>query len=113
MQEESPALSTGEVAKVVGARWKELTEEEKQPYVERAAEEKEKRAAEMAEYAAMKAEQGEEEEEEPVEKKKKKKSKKDPNAPKQAKNGFMFYLDATRESVKVRHLVCVLIAGTY
>jgi hypothetical protein len=35
IKEESPGISFGEVAKRLGAKWKSMTEEEKEPFVEK------------------------------------------------------------------------------
>lgn len=40
----------GEVGKLLGAKWKELDESEKKPYVEQAAQDKQRAEQEKAEY---------------------------------------------------------------
>ena len=45
--EETPGLGIGDVAKEVGARWKVLSEEDKQVYVEQAAADKTRYQAEV------------------------------------------------------------------
>lgn len=83
-----PGLSFGDLSKRVSADWKQLTEEQRKPYEERAAEDKKRYEREMAEYP-------EDETDEPV----KKKKKKDPNAPKKNLNAWMFFIQQVRPSV--------------
>ncbi|TFY74750.1 hypothetical protein EWM64_g9262, partial [Hericium alpestre] len=54
---------TGEVGKLLGAKWKELDEDEKKPYVEQAARDKERAEQEKSEYES-KQNGGEEEDDE-------------------------------------------------
>ena len=51
---ENPEAGFGEVGKLLGAKWKELDEDEKKPYVEQAAKDKERAEAEKASYKAPK-----------------------------------------------------------
>lgn len=47
---ENPDAGFGEVGKLLGAKWKELDESEKKPYVEQAARDKERADKEKADY---------------------------------------------------------------
>ncbi|KAH9976870.1 HMG-box [Lactifluus volemus] len=47
---ENPDASFGEVGKLLGAKWKELDDEEKRPYVEQAARDKSRAEQEKSEY---------------------------------------------------------------
>jgi len=47
---ENPDASFGEVGKLLGAKWKELDDTEKKPYVEQAARDKTRAEQEKAEY---------------------------------------------------------------
>ncbi|KIL64601.1 hypothetical protein M378DRAFT_77996 [Amanita muscaria Koide BX008] len=47
---ENPDAGFGEVGKLLGAKWKELDDEEKKPYVERAAQDKNRAEKEKAAY---------------------------------------------------------------
>ncbi|KAF8737281.1 hypothetical protein AX14_013133 [Amanita brunnescens Koide BX004] len=47
---ENPDAGFGEVGKLLGAKWKELDDEEKKPYVERAAQDKNRAEQEKAAY---------------------------------------------------------------
>jgi len=52
---ENPDAGFGEVGKLLGAKWKELDEEEKKPYVEQAAKDKERAEEEKATYEGKKS----------------------------------------------------------
>lgn len=51
---ENPDAGFGEVGKLLGAKWKELDDEEKKPYVERAAQDKTRAEKEKAAYEGNK-----------------------------------------------------------
>ncbi|KAK7055117.1 high mobility group box domain-containing protein, partial [Favolaschia claudopus] len=50
IKNENPEASFGEVGKLLGAKWKELDDEEKKPYVEQAAKDKERAEDEKLAY---------------------------------------------------------------
>ncbi|KAG6914599.1 hypothetical protein DXG01_016375 [Tephrocybe rancida] len=52
---ENPDAGFGEVGKLLGAKWKELDEEEKKPYVEQAAKDKTRAEDEKAAYDGKKS----------------------------------------------------------
>jgi len=94
-QEENPEMKMTELSKVLGAKWQALSAEEKEPYNEKAATDKERAKTEKAAYAEQHA--GQDDEDAP---KKKTKRKKDPNAPKGAATSFMLFANATRPQLK-------------
>ncbi|KAI5830367.1 hypothetical protein K523DRAFT_239947, partial [Schizophyllum commune Tattone D] len=47
---ENPDASFGELGKILGAKWKEMDDDEKKPYVEKAAKDKERAEADKAAY---------------------------------------------------------------
>ncbi|KAF8263155.1 HMG-box [Lactarius quietus] len=61
---ENPDASFGEVGKLLGAKWKELEEEEKKPYVEQAARDKTRAEQEKSEYENKNAGSGDGEDDE-------------------------------------------------
>lgn len=48
MKADNPNLGLTEMGKVIGSRWKELSDEDKKPYFESAAKDRERAAREMA-----------------------------------------------------------------
>ncbi|KAJ3825338.1 high mobility group box domain-containing protein [Lentinula raphanica] len=50
IKSENPDAGFGEVGKLLGAKWKELDEEEKKPYIEQAARDKERAEEEKTAY---------------------------------------------------------------
>ncbi|KAH9003703.1 high mobility group box domain-containing protein [Lactarius hatsudake] len=61
---ENPDASFGEVGKLLGAKWKELDEEEKKPYIEQAARDKTRAEQEKSEYDNKNAGSGDGEDDE-------------------------------------------------
>jgi hypothetical protein len=92
---QSPNLSFAEVAREIGARWKNLRQSDKAPYQtladqDRARYEEEKRMyTPDPKYMVMETKNG--------------KMKKDPNAPKRAMSGFIFFSNHMRPKMKQRH----------
>jgi hypothetical protein len=62
VKKEHPDWGVAEIGKHLGAEWKNLTDEEKQPYVDQAKEDKERYKKAMEEYNAKKEAEKEEEE---------------------------------------------------
>jgi len=52
VREENPGIKFGEVGKMLGERWKELTDKEKKPYEDKAKADKERYETEKAAYQA-------------------------------------------------------------
>lgn len=101
IMEENPGLGMGEVGKLLGQKYKELTDDEKAKYDEMAAADKTRYEEEMETYEKPE-DSGDDNEDESVAsgKKKKKKAKKDPNAPKNALTAFMFFNKDMRHKLK-------------
>jgi len=51
VREDNPGIKFGEVGKMLGEKWKELTTKDKEPYDKKAKEDKERYEREKAEYA--------------------------------------------------------------
>eukprot|EP00730_Choanoeca_flexa_P018873 TRINITY_DN9201_c0_g1_i2.p1 TRINITY_DN9201_c0_g1~~TRINITY_DN9201_c0_g1_i2.p1 ORF type:complete len:211 (+),score=81.21 TRINITY_DN9201_c0_g1_i2:47-679(+) len=97
LQQQNPEKSMTELAKVIGAKWSELTTEAKEPYAKMAAEDKIRYQKEMEDYVP--AEEYQEKETGATSKKKAKKVK-DPNAPKRPMSAFFVFSGERREKVK-------------
>lgn len=91
VRQEFPEASLGNVSQIIGERWRKLTDSQKQPYVEIAAQDKVRYEREMSTYVPPPME------EEPS---KTKRKKKDPNAPKRAMSAFFWYAKDVRPSVR-------------
>jgi len=100
LKEENPDLSFGDLAKLVGKTFKEITAEEKKVYEEKAAKDKKRYTEEMADYSAP---ENDEADSKAGGKKKGKKAKKDPNAPKRAMTAFMYYSNDMRPKLKEKN----------
>jgi len=61
VREENPGIKFGEVGKLLGEKWKELTDKEKKPYEAQAAADKERYEAAKARYQAGGDDEDEEE----------------------------------------------------
>ncbi|KAI9189755.1 Non-histone chromosomal protein 6 [Blastocladiella emersonii ATCC 22665] len=61
---ENPEAKVGQIAKLLGERWRSMSDEEKAPYAEKVKAEKARYDREMAIYEARGTEEAEEEEEE-------------------------------------------------
>lgn len=55
---ENPDASFGEIGKLLGTKWKELDDEEKKPYIEQAARDKERAEQQKKDYDNKKADSG-------------------------------------------------------
>ena len=91
IKEENPNFDTKEIMREQGRRWKALSDEDKEEYEEMAKEDKVRYTEEMENYVPSESSE---------EKGKKKRAKKDPNAPKGAKNAYIFYCAANRDILK-------------
>ncbi len=97
LKEENPDLSFGDLAKLVGQKYKELSSDQMAIYEVKVKKDKERYNNEMANYDAPS--DGDDD----VEKRskgKKKKAKKDPNAPKRAMTAFMCFSNDMRSKIK-------------
>merc|ERR1719273_1764591 len=91
-QKRNPGLSFGEYGKIIGARWKNLSMEERQPYIELNKKDKIRYAEELKNAP-----------DDPGNNKVKKKPKKDPNMPKRPKTAYFCFLDEWRDRIKQEH----------
>lgn len=91
---EHPDAKFVDVGKAMGEMWRNLDEEEKEEYIEKAAEDKVRYQNEMAEYEALDA--YDDDDDGYVGKSKKGRAKKDPNAPKKGMSAYFFYMGANR-----------------
>jgi len=100
---EQPGIKVTEQAKIMGQEWKQLSDSEKAPFVQKAEKDKKRYAEEKANYVAPEKDSDASDSSSDSDEPKKKKKKKDPNAPKKPKNAFMFFANDKRESVKAKH----------
>ena len=97
-KKENPDLPMTDLSKVMGAKWKDLTDEEKAPYVAKSEADKARAKDEIAAWESSKSDSGSDEDDgSGVEPKVKSKPKTKPKvkakegAPKKAKNSWQFY----------------------
>jgi len=106
LKEENPALSFGELGKLVGQRYKELTPEEKLKYDDQNTADKKRYELAMADYSPPppEADDDDDSDDGSSAKKKaappKKRAKKDPNAPKRGLSAYMFFNQEARSKLK-------------
>jgi len=62
VREDNPGIKFGEVGKLLGEKWKELSAKEKEPYEKKAKQDKERYEREKAEYAGGAADEDDEDE---------------------------------------------------
>lgn len=93
LKSEHPDLSFGELAKLLGEKWKTLSSEEKQPYEEQALQDKERYKNDMNNYVPPSGKDDD----------KKKKRKVDPNAPKGASSAYILFGSDARADIKEAH----------
>ena len=94
VKEENPEMNAKEIVSKLASLWQEADEEVKAEYQEKAAQDKQRYQEEMAGYVPS------DEEASPKTKNSKGSAKKDPNAPKGAKNAYIFFCADNREQVK-------------
>lgn len=102
---ENPDVKGPEITKLLGQAWKSLSEKAKKPYLKEAKKAKDEYDSALTEYDRPSDEElAELDVNKPKEKKERKakstKAKKDPNAPKHAKNAYLFFCE--KERVKVQ-----------
>ena len=86
---ESPDLKITEISKVLGEKWKEIGEEAKKEWQEKADIDKARYLEEMKTYVAPDADS---DDEDVGKSKKKRKATKEPNAPKKPMTSYFFYM---------------------
>lgn len=102
LKEEQPELSFGDLARAVGKKYREMSEQEKEKYEDMAKKDKERYGKQMSNYEAPEpSDDSDEDAKKPASKPAaKKKAKKDPNAPKRGLTSFMFYSKKMRPIFK-------------
>mmetsp|Transcript_10539 Transcript_10539/g.14870 ORF Transcript_10539/g.14870 Transcript_10539/m.14870 type:complete len:204 (-) Transcript_10539:833-1444(-) len=95
VKEENPSIAFGDVAKILSADYKKLTEKEKKKWIKLAEKDKIRYKEEMKNYVPPDSDS-----DEGGKKKKKKKAKKDPNKPKRGQTAYFLYSNAIRSKVK-------------
>ena len=98
LREANPDKSMTDIAKLLGAKWKEIGSEEKKQFEEKAAADKERYASEKAKY-------DEEHKDDPIEYETspkaspKRRRKKDKDAPKRAMSAYTIFMKQNRKSI--------------
>jgi len=93
---ENPDAKFGDIAKLLSAEFKEISEDDKAEWNEKADADKQRYLREMEDYVPP----SDDSDSDDGGKKKKKKKKKDPNAPKRNQSAFFLYSNATRADIK-------------
>ena len=104
IQEKNAEASFGEIGKLLGEAWKNVSEEEKKRFEDMAEADKERYKKEMESYVPPSDDDDDddssEDEGSPKKKGKKKRAAKDPNAPKRALTSFMFFSKEMRPKIQ-------------
>jgi len=106
LRKDHPDMKITEIGKELGRMWKDLTDEERKPYMQQAEEDKVRYSREKENYSppsdsseSSDDDRGRRSSGEPA-KKKRKKKKKDPNKPKRSMSSFMFFANEKRNQVR-------------
>ena len=94
----NPGASITDISKLIGERWKAMSEDDKKPYTDKAEADKARYAREMADYVPP--EDASDDEDTP---RKAKRAKKDPNAPKRATSSYFFFAGEIRSELRETH----------
>jgi len=108
MEKSGEKVKVTEIMKALAAKWKALTEREKEPYEKKAKAEKERYEIEMKSYRPAESSSEDSSDSDSKGKKRrggrnagtKKKPKKDPNAPKRPMTAYLIYSNENREKLK-------------
>lgn len=100
VKEENPDMSFGDIQKTIGAKYKELSEDDKAKYDEMAYEDKKRYEREMKGYTPPSDSDSESDSDGEQKKKGKSKKKKDKNAPKKGLSAYMFFVKENRAKIK-------------
>jgi structure-specific recognition protein 1 len=101
IKEDNPDLAFGDIAKLIGKKYKELQGDEKAKYDDMAAKDKVRYKNAMSNYTPPSDDSDDSDDERSTKSKgKKKKAKKDPNAPKRALTAFMYFSNDMRPKIK-------------
>ena len=103
IKEANPDATFGDIGKLVGVAWKELSDAEKAKWDERARQDKDRYRKEMDDYSAPSDDDDDDDSDGGKDKgkpKAKPKAKKDPNEPKKPMNAYMLYSNSVRARVR-------------
>mmetsp|Transcript_28984 Transcript_28984/g.40727 ORF Transcript_28984/g.40727 Transcript_28984/m.40727 type:complete len:615 (-) Transcript_28984:302-2146(-) len=106
LAKENPGTPFGDIARMIGAEWKELTEDVKKIYTLKADQDKKRYEEEMITYVPPTVDEGEEaleEAEKKKRKKRKKRKKKDPNAPKAPLSAYILFSNWKRADIQEKN----------
>lgn len=92
LKQQHPEAGVTDLAKMIGAKWRELSDGEKTPYQQLAEQDKERYSREMANYTPT-----------PGYEKKKKKPDRDPLLPKKPMSAYFLYGQVRRPELKAEH----------
>eukprot|EP00301_Raphidiophrys_heterophryoidea_P005784 c12394_g1_i3.p1 GENE.c12394_g1_i3~~c12394_g1_i3.p1 ORF type:complete len:245 (+),score=70.60 c12394_g1_i3:222-956(+) len=101
VKKEHPEATFGEIGKILGEKWKNISQAEKLKYQERSQKDKERYRAEKEKYDKDRADDDSPSDDN--EKPTKKRAKKDPNKPKGSLSAYMFYNREVRPTVSSSH----------
>lgn len=99
----NPGISVTELGKLLGQKWKEVSDEEKETWKAKAQEGLEEYKQKKRDYDAAKAQHSGSDSEGDDDAGKKKRKKKDPNEPKRPMSAFFLWLQANRALIKEKH----------
>ena len=102
IKDANPDAGFGDISKLLGKAYKDLSNTEKEPYDDMAKKDKARYKREMEDYDPPSGDSDDDSDGGVAKSKKpvKKKAKKDPNAPKRPMNAFMLYSNSIRQQVK-------------
>jgi len=103
IQSENPEAKFGDIAKLISAEFKTLTDKERRKWDKKAAKDKERYLDEMTRYEPPEPETDSDDSDDGGKKKKKKKPVKDPNRPKRNMSAFFLYSCAHRADIKLEN----------
>jgi hypothetical protein len=87
---QNPGIGVTQVAKIIGAKWRELDEDAKEPFKQQSERDKERFRQEMESYVPNPE----------FDSGKKRRKKKDPNAPKKPLSAYFLYADTRRAAIR-------------
>eukprot|EP00043_Microstomoeca_roanoka_P000816 m.29258 g.29258 ORF g.29258 m.29258 type:complete len:222 (-) comp10517_c0_seq1:588-1253(-) len=95
VMQQHPNAAVTEIAKLIGAKWRMLSQDEKQPFIDMAKADRARYKAAMQNYVPTPGyEEGG---------RRRKKAKKDPNAPKKPKSAYFLYAETRRDILRGQH----------
>ena len=91
IMQQHPNASVTEVAKLIGAQWRQLTDDQKRPYTEMARKDRERYKEAMQHYTPTPGYE---------DTGRRRRKKKDPNAPKKPKSAYFIYAETRRADLR-------------